>query len=108
MDIQKILITNMRKWRKQAGISQGKLAELCGTAPCYIRQIETGRKCPSLKYIGKIAAALHVTPHQLFYYDAQMEEGIMADERILQTKTEEKSLIARVSEEIHASFDKLS
>jgi transcriptional regulator with XRE-family HTH domain len=95
------------KWRKQAGISQGKLAELCGTASCYIRQIETGRKCPSLNYIGKIAAALHVAPHQLFYYDAQLEEGTMADERILQAKAEEKDLIARVSEEIHASFDKL-
>ncbi|MDR3341854.1 MAG: helix-turn-helix domain-containing protein [Treponema sp.] len=108
MDIQKILVTNIRKWRKQEGISQGKLAELCGTASCYIRQIETGRKCPSLNYIGKIATALNVAPHQLFYYDAQLEEGIMADERILQKKAEEKSLIARVSEEIHASFDKLS
>jgi transcriptional regulator with XRE-family HTH domain len=106
MDIQKILITNIRKWRKQAGISQAKLAELCGTAPAYIRQIETGRKCPSLNYIGKIAAALHIAPHQLFYYDARLEEGIMADERILQIKAEEKSLIVRVSEEIHASFDK--
>jgi transcriptional regulator with XRE-family HTH domain len=108
MDIQKILVTNIRKWRKKAGISQGKLAELCGTASCYIRQIETGRKCPSLKYIGKIAAALHVAPHQLLYDDAPLEEGIMADERILLRKAEEKSLIARVSEEIHASFDKLS
>jgi hypothetical protein len=56
---------------------------------------------------GRIAAALNVAPYQLFYYDAQLEEGIMADERILQIKAEEKSLIAHISEEIHVSFDKL-
>jgi len=107
MDIQKILIANMRKWRKRAGISQEKLANLCGTAPCYIRQIETGRKCPSLSYIGKIASALRVAPHQLFYYEAQLEEEFIVDERTEQRKLEEKSLIERISQEISTTFDKL-
>jgi transcriptional regulator with XRE-family HTH domain len=98
----------MKKLRKRAGISQQKLAELCGTAPTYIRQIETGIKCPSLNYVGKIAEALRVSPHQLFYYDTSLEEDYIADERLEHRKTEEQSLIEIITREIHCTLDKLT
>ncbi|MDR2393178.1 MAG: helix-turn-helix transcriptional regulator [Treponema sp.] len=43
----------MKKYRKQSGITQEKLAELCDTAPCYIGQIETGHRFPSVLYYRK-------------------------------------------------------
>ena len=77
--IQEIFIANMRKYRKRAGLTQEKLAELCGTEPVYIGQIETGRRCPSFDYAERIAAALNVAPWRLFF-DESDAAGQNADE----------------------------
>jgi transcriptional regulator with XRE-family HTH domain len=67
MVLQQIFMSNLKKYRKQAGFTQEKLAELCETDPCYIGQMETGRRCPSIAYVEKIAAALNIAPFWLFY-----------------------------------------
>ncbi|MDR1319539.1 MAG: helix-turn-helix transcriptional regulator [Treponema sp.] len=59
-------MANMREYRKKAGFTQEKLAELCNTDPCYIRQIELGRRFPSIKYIERMASALGIEPYVLF------------------------------------------
>jgi transcriptional regulator with XRE-family HTH domain len=76
MGLLDVFAVNMRKYRKNAGITQEKLAELCRTDPAYIGQIETGRRCPSLEYVERIAGALNIAPHVLFY-----DESAPADER---------------------------
>jgi transcriptional regulator with XRE-family HTH domain len=73
MALQQVFMVNMKKYRKQAKYTQEKLAELCDTDPCYIRQIETGRRFPSLAYIERIAGALQVAPYRLFYDDTLPE-----------------------------------
>ena len=78
MDLQDIFVKNMKKYRKQAKLTQEKLAELCDTDYRYIGQIETGRRCPSLEYIERIAAALNIAPYRLFYDEAEAgNESIM-------------------------------
>ena len=67
MEIQAILSKNLRKYRKEAKLTQEKLAEICGTDHRYIGQIETGTRCPSLEYVERIAAALNIKPYLLFY-----------------------------------------
>ena len=67
MALQQIFMINMRNFRKQAGFTQEKLAELCNTDPCYIRQIEIGKRFPSLTYIERIASALNIKPYRLFF-----------------------------------------
>ena len=67
MGIQTVFSKNMRKYRKDAKLTQEKLAELCGTDHRYIGQIETGTRCPSLEYVEKIANALNIKPYLLFY-----------------------------------------
>lgn len=57
---------NLRKYRKQAGLTQEKLAELCNMNPRYIGQIETSLRFPSVDGIEKIADALDIAPYQLF------------------------------------------
>ena len=57
----------MRKYRKEAKLTQEKLAELCDTDHRYIGLIETGNRCPSLEYVERIATALNVSPYLLFY-----------------------------------------
>lgn len=108
MDIQKIFIDNMRRLRKQAGLSQEKIAVLCDTNPTYIRQIETGRKCPSLIFIGKIANALLSPPQNLFYYEPSLEDKIMLDEYSKRKQHIKNNLIERVSKEISSAFDGIS
>jgi transcriptional regulator with XRE-family HTH domain len=76
--IQDVFIANMRKYRKQAGITQEKLAELCDTEPAYIGQIETGRRCPSLEYAERIATALNVAVWRLFYDEAAADGEVRA------------------------------
>jgi transcriptional regulator with XRE-family HTH domain len=78
MEIQSVFAENMKKYRKQAKITQEKLAELCNTDHRYIGQIETGRRCPSLEFIGKIAAALNIAPYLLFYDENSMDNGGLA------------------------------
>lgn len=75
MDLQSVFIENMKKYRKQARLTQEKLAELCGTDYRYIGQIETGRRRPSLEYVERIAVALNVAPHTLFYDESEIAGG---------------------------------
>jgi len=76
----KILIVfskNMRKYRKEAKLTQEKLAEMCGTNHRYIGQIENGSRCPSLEYVERIAAALKVSPYLLFYDINDNDEAVV-------------------------------
>jgi transcriptional regulator with XRE-family HTH domain len=67
MSLKQIFITNLKNYRKEKGVSQMKLAELCDSATSYIGQIEIGNKFPSVDMVEKIAAALQIRPYQLFY-----------------------------------------
>ena len=75
MDIDRLFIHNLKKWRKNRGISQKTLAERCDAAHSYIRQIESGRGHPSFIFIGKLAHALDIEPYQLFYDESAAKAG---------------------------------
>ena len=88
MGIQAVFAENMKKYRKEAKLTQEKLAEICGTDHRYIGQIETGVRCPSLEYVERIATALKIAPYRLFYDEADNE-----DERLVVLKKEQKQKI---------------
>jgi transcriptional regulator with XRE-family HTH domain len=67
MGLQQVFMGNLKKYRKKAAFTQEKLAELCECDPGYIRLIETGRRFPSVRYIERIAGALGIEPHLLFF-----------------------------------------
>jgi len=81
MDLKRIFIRNLRKFRSTSGLSQMKLAELCNTAPSYIGEIEIGRRFPSLKLIEKIGKELKVEPYR-FFIDETGENQTELDETI--------------------------
>lgn len=66
MSLEKIVIDNIKRIRKEKGISQEKLAELCNTATSYIGLMEIYKNVPKLSTIEKIANALEVEPQILF------------------------------------------
>ena len=61
MDVHAMLAENMRRYRKEAGLSQEKLAELCGLHRTYIGGIEQERINVSLNNMNKLAKALGVS-----------------------------------------------
>jgi transcriptional regulator with XRE-family HTH domain len=66
MTLQEIFIGNLKKFRKERGISQMTLARLCDTSGNYIGEIEAGRRNPSFQKIEQIAEALQIPSYQLF------------------------------------------
>jgi len=78
------------------------LADLCGTSTSYIGQIEIGNRFPSLELIEKIASALHIRPHLLFFNEADedtLEQSLQIRTEIM-TEAAKEELIKRLSDAI--------
>lgn len=58
----------VRQLRIQKGLSQEKLADLCGLDRTYISLIERGLRQPTLKTIFSIANSLQITPSDLIHH----------------------------------------
>jgi transcriptional regulator with XRE-family HTH domain len=66
MEMMKIFVYNMKKYRKKRQLSQMKLAEMINTSTSYIGEIEINSKVPSMEMVEKISKALSVEPFRLF------------------------------------------
>ena len=79
MDLERIVIDNIKRIRKEKRITQEQLAEACSTATSYIGLMETYKNVPKLSTIEKISNALDVEPEILFkknQIDSSKEEQI--------------------------------
>ena len=74
INIYEQIARNIKKYRKQAGITQAVLAERVGVSHEFIRRIESkkGVKTFSVDTIWKISLALNINPGLLF--DLDMDE----------------------------------
>lgn len=61
-----MLQQNIKRIMKEKGIKQKKVAELVGMTQTQYSDLMCGRKTFSANYIPLIAAALEVTPNDLF------------------------------------------
>ncbi|GHT75710.1 hypothetical protein FACS1894124_7390 [Spirochaetia bacterium] len=86
MDLERLVIDNIKRTRKDKGISQEKLAEACNTATSYIGLMEIYRNVPKLSTIQRIAEALDVDPLDFFHRAKQLPEE---QEAALQRKKQE-------------------
>ena len=66
MGIRRIFIQNMKYYRKQAGLTQEKLAEAIDMSTSYIGDMQARERFPSAETIDKIAAALEIPVSLLF------------------------------------------
>jgi len=117
MKLMQIFISNLKKRRKELGISQMTLSLLCDTTTNYIGQIEMGRRNPSFEKIEEIASALGISSYELFLYDNESKK----DENKLKEKPRTKDyllklpvdvkkeiishLLSEIKKNINASFD---
>ncbi len=71
--IQELLARNIKHARTRLGLSQMRLAELCGVSTSFIGEIETGRKYPSAVTLQKLCDALGLEPYQILYDEERWE-----------------------------------
>jgi len=57
---------NLRKYRKEKGLTQEKLSEICNISTDYLSEIERGKTAPSFKRMDMLAQALDVEVYKLF------------------------------------------
>ena len=113
MTLQQVFIANLKKFRKEQGISQMTLSEMCDTTSNYIGQIEMGRRIPSFEKIEKIAKALKIPPGRLFVDESAEEKGeekLGAKEYLQKMPASVKKelisrLLASIKADIAASLD---
>ena len=79
--------------RKQLGITQQELAKRCEITENYITQIESGRKVPSLKRLGRIAEELGVHTSTLL-----ADDPVVAELQQILSKTDLDRLIRGLSQ----------
>lgn len=66
MNLEHIVIENIKRIRKEKRITQERLAEYCETSVSYIGLMETYKNIPKLSTIERIAEALNVPVLDLF------------------------------------------
>jgi transcriptional regulator with XRE-family HTH domain len=65
MSWEKVVGKNVRRLRKARGMTQEQLADEAEMAARYLAGVERGEENPTLRFLGKIADALGVTPADL-------------------------------------------
>ncbi len=65
MDLVQLLGENVRRIRKECGLSQEELAFRAGMKRSYVSDLERGTRNPNVRALGRLADALGVTPSRL-------------------------------------------
>ena len=63
---QSIFVQNLRKYRRQNGLTQAQLAEKVNVSTHHIGMIELSRNNPTLELVERIAKALNIKTYELF------------------------------------------
>jgi transcriptional regulator with XRE-family HTH domain len=95
MYLERLVIDNIKRIRKEKGISQEKLAEACNTATSYIGLMEIYKNVPKLSTIERIAVALDVDPLELF-----KDKNKVPQEQEAEIQNKKKSILLLIEKEL--------
>lgn len=92
MNLEQIVIENIKRIRREKHISQEKLAEYCGTSASYIGLMETYKNIPKLSTIERIAQAMNVPVLDLFTLpeNSQNDDGTSSDKNCFSLERKEE------------------
>lgn len=65
MDLVQLLGKNVRRYRKEKGMTQEELAVAASMERSYVSDIERGTRNPSVAALGRLAEALKIEAHLL-------------------------------------------
>jgi transcriptional regulator with XRE-family HTH domain len=74
--IKEVLARNLKMNRLKLGLTQEKLAEKAEISAHYLAMVELGKKFPSAGMLERLAGALEVEPHLLFYMPSAGENAL--------------------------------
>jgi transcriptional regulator with XRE-family HTH domain len=100
MNLERLVIDNIKRIRKEKRITQEKLAEACNTATSYIGLMEIYRHVPKLSTIEKIARALEVEPIVLFQNFQSSPDSAYQEAEMSRLKASILSVIERELDQI--------
>jgi transcriptional regulator with XRE-family HTH domain len=95
MYLERLVIDNIKRIRKEKGISQEKLAEACNTATSYIGLMEIYKNVPKLSTIERIANALDVDPLVFF-----QDKNKISQEEKIEIQNKKKKILLLLEKEI--------
>ena len=109
MSLEKTVIENIKRIRKEEGISQERLAAYSNTSTSYIGLMETYRNIPKLSTIEKIAEGLDVPPITLFeeHNDEKSNSNIKKPTKTELAEQLKKNILADVNSQIDDFLDKI-
>jgi transcriptional regulator with XRE-family HTH domain len=73
--LERLVVDNINRIRKEKGVSQEKLADACNTATSYIGLMEIYRNVPKLSTIERIAETLKVDPLVFFKDETKLSSN---------------------------------
>ena len=107
MELSRLFVQNLKKWRKEKGFSQKVLAERCEAAHSYIRQIESGKGRPSFIFIEKLAHALNIEPYQLLYDETKANKEFTNQSKSTLVESIKSEFLEKMSNEFNDIIEKL-
>ena len=75
--IKEVLALNLKKNRLKLGLTQEKLSEKAQISSHYFAMIELAKKFPSASMLERLATALEIEPHELFYMPSAAENALI-------------------------------
>ena len=93
--LERLVVDNIKRIRKEKGVSQEKLADACNTATSYIGLMEIYRNVPKLSTIERIAEALEVDP--LVFFKDENKTSLEQQSEIMEKK---KKILTMLDKEI--------
>lgn len=80
-NIKQIVAYNLKRIRKERGLTQAELAELADISNTYIANIECGRTWISDKTLERFTAALAIEPQELFALENNTSQNTINEKR---------------------------
>ena len=74
--IKEVLAQNLKINRLKLGLTQEKLAEKAQISTHYLAMVELAKKFPSAAMLERLALALDIAPHELFYMPSAGENAL--------------------------------
>lgn len=106
MDLKKLIATNIKRARKRAGLSQGRLSELCGWGGGHSRVsgYESGTSEPSANDVERMAKAVGISP-LWFFQDHAKKAASATAVPIISISDLERHALDRAAPVGHISID---
>ncbi len=93
MSLKKIFAENLKKIRKQRGLTQEELAELVNVAPRHISFIETAKSFPSCDLLERLSKVLNINFTKFFEYESEISrDEILKQINNIATRLDDKKL----------------